>query len=96
MKEIKYTILYCVFLRTFVIWFYYDSETVINYGSGSDFLTSYGSYSSGFGSTSLAKALQNMKIRDQIPCQPLASSLVSFLSHAYFLSFESFSFVFSL
>jgi hypothetical protein len=37
MKEIKYTILYCVFVRTFVIPFYYGS------GSGSYFLTSYGS-----------------------------------------------------
>jgi len=48
MKEIKYTILYCVFVRTFVIPFYYGSGTVINYSSGSDFLTSYGS---GSGST---------------------------------------------
>jgi hypothetical protein len=40
---IKYTILYCVIVRTFVIPFYYGSGTVINYGSGSDFLTSYGS-----------------------------------------------------
>jgi hypothetical protein len=38
-----YTILYCVFVRTFVITFYYGSGTVINYGSGSNFLTSYGS-----------------------------------------------------
>jgi hypothetical protein len=29
------------------------SGTVINYGSGSDFLTSYGSYGSGSGSTTL-------------------------------------------
>jgi len=29
------------------------SETVINYGSGSDFFTSYGSYGSGYGSTTL-------------------------------------------
>jgi hypothetical protein len=29
MKEIKYTILYCVFVRTFVILFYYGSVTVI-------------------------------------------------------------------
>jgi hypothetical protein len=37
------------FVRTFVIPFYYGSGTVINYGSGSDFLTSYGSLSgSGF------------------------------------------------
>jgi hypothetical protein len=44
MKEIKYTILYCVFVRTFVIPFYYGSGTVINYvsGYGSNFLTSYG------------------------------------------------------
>jgi hypothetical protein len=35
MKKIKYTILYCVFVRSFVIPFYY--------GSGSDFLKSYGS-----------------------------------------------------
>jgi hypothetical protein len=50
MKEIKYTILYCVFVITFVIPFYYGSGTVINYGF--DFLTSYG-YVSGSGSTSL-------------------------------------------
>jgi hypothetical protein len=43
MKEIKYTILYCVFVRTFVLPFYYGSGNVINYGSGSDFMTSYGS-----------------------------------------------------
>jgi hypothetical protein len=43
MKKIKYTILYCVFVRTFVILFYYGSGTVISYGSDSDFLTSYGS-----------------------------------------------------
>jgi hypothetical protein len=42
MKEIKYTI-FCVFVRTFVIPFYYGSGTVMNYGPGSDFLTSYGS-----------------------------------------------------
>jgi hypothetical protein len=36
MKEIKYTILYCVFVRTFVIPFYYSSGTVSNYGFGSD------------------------------------------------------------
>jgi hypothetical protein len=43
MKEIKFTILYCVFVRTFAIPFYYGSGTVINYGSfGSNFLTSYG------------------------------------------------------
>jgi hypothetical protein len=35
MKEIKYTILYCAFVRTFVIPFYYGSGTVISYGSGS-------------------------------------------------------------
>jgi hypothetical protein len=48
MKEIKYTILYYVFVRTFVIPFYYGSGTVTSYGSGSDFFTSYGS---GSGST---------------------------------------------
>jgi hypothetical protein len=32
-----------VFVRTFVTTFYYWAETVINYGSGSNFLTSYGS-----------------------------------------------------
>jgi hypothetical protein len=48
MKEIKYTILYCVFVRTFVIPFYYSPGIVINYDSGSNFLTSYGS---GSGST---------------------------------------------
>ncbi len=47
MEFIK-TILYCVFLRTFVIPFYYGSGTVKSYGSGSNFLTSYGS-----GSTTL-------------------------------------------
>jgi hypothetical protein len=35
MKEINYTILYCVFVRTFAIKFYYSY--------GSDFLTSSGS-----------------------------------------------------
>jgi hypothetical protein len=35
MKEIKHTVLYGVFVRTFVIPFYYGSGTVINYGSGS-------------------------------------------------------------
>jgi hypothetical protein len=35
---IKYTILYCVFVITFVIPFYYGSGTVINYGSGSTLL----------------------------------------------------------
>jgi hypothetical protein len=42
MKQIKCTILYCVFVRTFVIPLYYGSGTIINYGSDSDFLTSYG------------------------------------------------------
>ncbi len=37
-----------MFVRTFVIPFYYGSGTIINYGSGSNFLTSY---SSGSGST---------------------------------------------
>ena len=32
-----------MFERTFLIPFYYDSGTVIDYSSGSDFLTSYGS-----------------------------------------------------
>jgi hypothetical protein len=50
MKEIKYTISYCVFVRTFVIPYYYGSGTVINYGSDSNFLTSYGS-ASGSGTT---------------------------------------------
>jgi hypothetical protein len=51
MNEIKYTILYYVFVRTFVIAFYYGSGTVINYssGSGSEFLSSYSS-----GSTTLS------------------------------------------
>jgi hypothetical protein len=48
MKEFKYTILFCVFVRTFVIKFSYSCGTVINYGSGSNFLTTYGS---GSGST---------------------------------------------
>jgi hypothetical protein len=43
MKGIKYTILYCVFVRTFVVTFYYGSRTLIKYGSGSNFLTSSGS-----------------------------------------------------
>ncbi len=34
MKEINYTILYCVFVKTFVIPFYYGSGTVINHGFG--------------------------------------------------------------
>jgi hypothetical protein len=48
MKQIQYTILYCVFVRTFVIPFCYGSGTVIKYGSGSssNFLTGYG-YGSG-------------------------------------------------
>ncbi len=49
MTEIKYTIVYCVFVKTFVI-FYYGSGTVINYLSGSTFLTSDGSRY-GYGST---------------------------------------------
>ncbi len=43
MKETKYTIIYCVFVRTCVMPFFYGSATVIGYGSGSNFLTSYGS-----------------------------------------------------
>ncbi len=48
MKENKYTILYCV-CENFCDSFYYcsgsssGSGTVINYGSGSDFLARYGS-----------------------------------------------------
>ncbi len=44
MKEIKYTILYCV-CENFCDPFYYGSGsgTVIDYGSGSDFLARYGS-----------------------------------------------------
>ncbi len=42
-KEIKYTIFYFVFVRTFVIPFYYGAGTVINSVSGSYFLTSYSS-----------------------------------------------------
>ncbi len=38
LKEIKYTILYCAFVGTFVIPFHYGSGPVINYGSGSNFL----------------------------------------------------------
>jgi hypothetical protein len=41
MEEIKYTILYCVF----VIPFSYGSGTVINICSGSNFLTIYGTSS---------------------------------------------------
>jgi hypothetical protein len=48
MKEIKYTIVYCMFVKTFVIIFYYGSGFVTNYVSGSNFLTSDGS---GYGST---------------------------------------------
>jgi hypothetical protein len=33
MKEIKYTILYCVFVRVVVIPFYYGSGTIVNYGT---------------------------------------------------------------
>ncbi len=62
MKEIKYTFfLYCVFVRTFVIPFYYDYGTLINYGSGFRLFDklrfrfhtakSYGSYGSGPGLT---------------------------------------------
>jgi hypothetical protein len=43
MKKTKYTILYSVFVRTFVILFYCGSGSVINYGSDSNFLKSYGS-----------------------------------------------------
>jgi hypothetical protein len=43
MKEIKYKILCSVFLRTFEIPFSYGFGTVINYGSGSDFVTRHGS-----------------------------------------------------
>jgi hypothetical protein len=50
MKQIKYTILYCELWELFVILLYYGFGTVINYGSGSDFLTSSGS---GSGSTTL-------------------------------------------
>jgi hypothetical protein len=62
MKEIEYTILYCVFVITFVILFYYGSGTVIIYGlgSGSNFLTSYGS---GSGSTTLSSTV--MKFIDR-------------------------------
>ncbi len=63
MKEVKYTILYCVFVRTFVIPFYYSYGTVIN---NQQFrfqlfdklrfrfhkVKSYGSYGSGSGSGS--------------------------------------------
>jgi hypothetical protein len=55
MKEIEYNIFYTVSVRTFVIPFFYGSGscsgsgTVINYGSGSDFLARYGS-GSGSGS----------------------------------------------
>jgi hypothetical protein len=70
MKVIKYTILYCVLVRTFVVPFYYGSGTIISYGysSGSDFLTSYGSGSgstaksygsgTGSGSTTLTSTAQ--------------------------------------
>jgi hypothetical protein len=43
MQKIKYTILYCVLTRSFVIPFYNGPGTVIDYGSGFDFLTNYGS-----------------------------------------------------
>ncbi len=33
MKEIKYTILYCVFVRAVVIPFYYGSGNIVNYGT---------------------------------------------------------------
>jgi hypothetical protein len=60
MKEIKYPILYFVFVRTFVIIFYYGSGTVIKYGFGSDCLTSYGS-GSGSGSTTLQISIKTPK-----------------------------------
>ncbi len=80
MKVMKYTILYCVFVKTFVIPFYYGSETIINHGSGSNFLTSYGwgsastrqksygSYGSdsGSGSTTLEKILLERAFRFQL------------------------------
>jgi hypothetical protein len=59
LKEIKFTILYFVFVRTFVIPFYYGAETVINPGSGSDFLTSY---SSGSGYTRQKVALPMVSV----------------------------------
>jgi hypothetical protein len=46
----SYTILCFVFVTTFLIPIYYGSRTVISYGSGSDFFTSY-RYGSGSGST---------------------------------------------
>jgi hypothetical protein len=44
--------------------FYYSSGTVINYGSdyGSNFLTRYGSYGSGSGSTTLIKRQCNHRL----------------------------------
>jgi hypothetical protein len=51
MKEFKYTALYAVSVRTYVVSFCYGSAsgsgTVIPYGSGSDFLAIYGSGSAG-------------------------------------------------
>jgi hypothetical protein len=63
MKEIKYTILYCVFVRPFVMPFYYGSGTVINYGSSSDFLTSSGS---GSGSTRQKERFLRFRFRNTV------------------------------
>jgi hypothetical protein len=70
MKEIKSTILCWVLVRTFVIPFYYDARTVINYGSGSDFLTSYDS-----GSTRQKVAVPTVPVPKH--CLPLHPSLWS-------------------
>jgi hypothetical protein len=55
----KYTILNCVFLRTFLIPFYYGSDFLTRYGSGSigqNSAKSYVPYGSGSGSATLAKS----------------------------------------
>jgi hypothetical protein len=80
MKEIKYTILYCAFVRTFVITFvipfYYGSGTIINYGSGSDFLTSYGSDS---GSTRQKVMVPTVPVPVQVPQHCLDLSIINIL-----------------
>jgi hypothetical protein len=67
MKDIKYTkICYTVFVRNFVIPFYYGSvfEPVINYGSGSATVKSKGSYGSSSNSaTGIFRSTQKSQIK---------------------------------
>jgi hypothetical protein len=97
MKKIKYTFLYCLFLITFLIPFYYGSGTVINYGAGSNFLLSYGS---GSGSDSTRQKIRLLRFRVPVPvpvqqhCLPAINlNLVgglSFISSTFFMFFCGF------